>query len=435
MSDHLSKENIERYQQHLMEPLELLAASDHIAGCGICRQHLNSGNRLKTAVESLQDYLQTTQPNHLLYEQLADYVDNDLGEVDLEIIESHLQLCEQCRAEVDDLRAFKTSDVIHSQKGRAVPPALHIKDKLTTFWKNPVYPITLLIIWTAVAVLLSWWVATLALRKEITGLQSQVSELQRTNSELESQVATIAELQNQLQQSQTPVTPSKFSDVIYDAGDVIALDEQGGIIGLDSIPSPYQQIVKTALMTGRVEMPEEVKRLREGAGTLRGASSEGNPFTVIRPTGTVIQTTTPTFKWHPLSGASSYTVSIYDSNYKKVATSQDIKTTQWTVSPPLEPDRVYSWKVTAIREGKEITTPAPPAPESKFKVLDQTRANELKHLKQTYASSHLLLGILYKQSGLLEDALRELKLLAARNPKSKITQKLLSDARAAGLKD
>ena len=200
---------------------------------------------------------------------------------------------------------------------------------------------------------------------------------------------------------------------------------------MDSIPSPYQQVVKGALMTGRVEMPEEVHELIGKAGAFRGSSSEGNPFTVVSPIGTVIQTATPTFKWHPLSGAVSYIVSIYDSNYNKVATSRELKTTQWAVGGPLEPDRVYSWQVAATREGEEITTPASPAPEAKFKVLDQTRANELKRLRQKYPNSHLLLGILYKQSGLLDDAERELILLAARNPKSKVAQKLLREAQAA----
>ena len=41
--------------------------------------------------------------------QIAAYVDNSVNETDLELVESHLEFCEQCHAEAQELRAFAAS--------------------------------------------------------------------------------------------------------------------------------------------------------------------------------------------------------------------------------------------------------------------------------------------------------------------------------------
>lgn len=46
------------------------------------------------------------------------------------------------------------------------------------------------------------------------------------------------------------------------------------------------------------------------------------------------------------------------------------------------------------------------------------------------AGSHLTLGVLYAQAGLLDDAERELQLLLRANPQSALAQKLLRGVRA-----
>ena len=62
-------------------------------------------------------------------------------------------------------------------------------------------------------------------------------------------------------------------------------------------------------------------------------------------------------------------------------------------------------------------------------VLDQTKANELAHAKNAGGKSHSTLGILYAQSGLLEDAEREFQTLLRANPQSTLVRKLLRNVR------
>jgi hypothetical protein len=45
-------------------------------------------------------------PEHLSYEQMTAYVDAISDDVDREIVESHVELCDRCAAELGDLAAF-----------------------------------------------------------------------------------------------------------------------------------------------------------------------------------------------------------------------------------------------------------------------------------------------------------------------------------------
>lgn len=158
--------------------------------------------------------------------------------------------------------------------------------------------------------------------------------------------------------------------------------------------------------------------------------SEDRTFSLIGPIGTVVKTDRPTLRWQPLSGATSYAITVYDSDFNKVTSSQPQPGTEWTPSQPLERGGIYSWQVTAIKDGKEVISPAPPAPDAKFKVLAKSKARELDQAKQAYRESHLVLGILYQRAGLLDDAEREFKTLYAANPKSQSARKLLRDVKS-----
>ena len=93
--------------------------------------------------------------------------------------------------------------------------------------------------------------------------------------------------------------------------------------------------------------------------------------------------------------------------------------------------RVYSWQVSASKDGQEVSSPAPPAPEAKFKVLEQTQADELARVRQQVADSHLTLGLVYARAGLLDDAERELQALAEANRDSAVERNLLRSVKTA----
>jgi len=137
----------------------------------------------------------------------------------------------------------------------------------------------------------------------------------------------------------------------------------------------------------------------------------------------------PAFRWSRFEGANGYVVEVYDEQFKLVTSSPQVTTVSWTATQPLPRGHVYSWQVKAVKDGQETTVPRPPAPQAKFRVIDQGKANELAKAKRAYSSSHLTLGLLYADAGLLREAEHEFRLLQKANPQSEIVKKLLRQVR------
>jgi hypothetical protein len=62
-------------------------------------------------------------------------------------------------------------------------------------------------------------------------------------------------------------------------------------------------------------------------------------------------------------------------------------------------------------------------------VIDQAKMNEIDRARHAYGSSHLTLGLLYAEAGLLREAEQEFRLLQKANPQSEIARKLLRQVR------
>ncbi|MEN3334823.1 MAG: hypothetical protein V7641_4188 [Blastocatellia bacterium] len=436
MSEHLSEQQLERYRQRTIPPAELITATDHLAICEACRQQLGGADQLRNAFVALGPALHAAasrEPAHLLPEQMSEYVANEMDAVDRDVADSHLEFCEPCNSEIRHLRKLKTSLVSFPVKDGASVQSPARSGRLPAFRGSPAYQIPLQV--AAALTLLLVCLFVFMLRRQVVDLRAQVSELQRTNEVLQNQAASVADLQSQLAQLQQAqaqllsVSP-EIVVALYDGGGLVTLDKQGNLAGLKTLPPSYEQLTKTALTTQHVKPPPTLAELIGKPEKLMGGSAAQNAFSLLTPVGTILQTDRPTFRWSPLGGATSYTVTIYDADAKQVATSQPLSATEWSVPTSLARGGLYSWEVTAIKEGKEITSPTPPALPAKFKVLEQAKLDEINHAKQTYPNAHLILGILYAQAGLLDDAEREFKALVVANPHSSVANQLLRSSQS-----
>ena len=227
-------------------------------------------------------------------------------------------------------------------------------------------------------------------------------------------------------------TPEATQEVLLALNDGprrVVIDEQGNLTGLDELSPAHRQAVKNALATQQVGNSSTLSGLGGKRGELRGTNN-GSSFAPLNPVGKIILTTRPTLFWSKLDGATDYRVVIYDSNFNPVSSSPQLTNQSWVVPHVLDRGEIYSWQVIATKDGQEVKTPVPPAPEAKFKVLEQGRANELNRARQSYGGSHLTLGVLYAQAGLLDEAEREFGLLLKANPDSKVARNLLRNTRA-----
>jgi hypothetical protein len=190
-------------------------------------------------------------------------------------------------------------------------------------------------------------------------------------------------------------------------------------------------MIRNALTSQRLEKPPLLAGLGRHDSLLRkGGDSRGGRFPVINPVGIVILSDRPTFRWAPLEGATGYVVEVFDDKLNQVLTSPQGADTSWRATKSLERGGIYSWQVTAIKGGEEFSSPRPPAPLAKFRILDETMANEIVQSQRDYASSHLALALVYTKAGLLDEAVREFRELHKANPNSAISRRLLAGAQA-----
>jgi hypothetical protein len=201
------------------------------------------------------------------------------------------------------------------------------------------------------------------------------------------------------------------------------LDEDGKLSGAEHLPAAYQELLKKTLSNSRIEKSAQLQGLTRPPSSLMGSDNGQNAFAVLDPLGNVLLSNRPTFRWSGLEGATGYVVEVYDEKFNAVATSPQLTSLTWTTT--LSRGNVYSWQVKAMKDGQEIKSPRPPAPQAKFRILDQAKANEIANARRSYPSSHLTLGLLYAQAGLLREAEQEFRLLQRANPNSDLARNLL----------
>jgi hypothetical protein len=224
--------------------------------------------------------------------------------------------------------------------------------------------------------------------------------------------------------------PAPVRIALDDGGRRVTLDDAGRLDGLPAMSEKDEAAVRVALETGRLETPAFLAELVEKPGTLLGTTNDTDRLSLVGPMGTAVETDRPTLRWKPLRGASSYTAAVFDAQLDPVATSPPSSGTAWTPPTPLPRGRDYTWQVTARLGDREVSAPAPPAPEARFRVLEESLATDVAHARQAYAGSHLALGLAYARAGLLDEAQRELQALVSLNPESPIARELLQQVQA-----
>ena len=218
---------------------------------------------------------------------------------------------------------------------------------------------------------------------------------------------------------------------LNDGAGQVVLDGNGKLSGVDYLPPGYQQMIKNALTSERLEKSPLLAALVRSDSLLRkGGGNQGARFSVITPVGKVMLSDRPTFSWSPLEGATGYVVEIYDDKLNQIIISPQLTDTSWTPPQSLKRGGIYSWQVTASKGGEEIISPRSPAPPARFRILDQTLANEIVQAQRGYTSSHLTLALIYAKAGLIDEAEQEFRELQRANPNSTIPRRLLADLQA-----
>ena len=417
MTEHLSPAQIENYHGRKLAPEELLSVDDHLAGCAECRRSVGSALNHDAVALYTDLASETAVGQHPTFEQSAAYVDGLLTGEERQMIEDHLASCAQCAPLVADLRAFRNQ--IAPELDREYRPGGVSGAKAEGVGAPASWPHRRAAALPPPFSKVPWWgyAAPALLLLAVAGWMAW----RATPKQVPPRIATTSPTPGP---SPTPETAPVLAR-LNDAGGQVALDAQGRLAGVDQWPSAYQQLAQDALSNQRVERSPLLAGLSRPGSSLMGGDDEGRRFAVIEPAGKVVLTDRPTFRWSKLDGATGYVVEVYDAQFNPAASSPRLTATRWT-APPLARGQVYSWQVKAIRDGQEFIAPGPPAPQAKFRILDQAAATEIARVRRDYGSSHLLLGLLYARAGLLAEAEQELRMLQQANPDSEVARKLLA---------
>jgi predicted anti-sigma-YlaC factor YlaD len=436
LSDHLNQTQIKGYGRRPLPAAEWLFVSDHLSVCEACRRRVEdlvddeaTYLALKSGVFDETDARSSSvERAHLTFEQMAGFIDEAVAAEDLQVVKDHLAWCEECETAVDDLRAFKDQVAPELERENRPPPMgaaaegrwRRLVAVMASFRPKspaPVFGSALAIILLAAAGSLGW------------------RALQGSRARLEVVVTapTPSVSPSGLPDSTSEGASTAVIARLNDGGGQVTLDREGKLFGADHLPPAYRRMIERALTDQEIERSPLLAGLTQPGSMSRGdGGARRGAFSVIEPVGVVTFSDHPTFHWSRLDGATGYVVEVYDERFDPAATSPQVIDTSWTPPQSLKRGGIYYWQVKAVKDGREFKSPRPPAPQAKFRILDEARANELAKARRAYASSRLTLGLLYAKAGLLNEAELEFHALLKANPDSALARRLLSKSTTRG---
>lgn len=389
---HLSSDEIAQYLGGASPPADLLRADDHLAACEACRHRLDTAERVAAGVTALRESFQIDAAEHPPHDQITAYVDGTSNEIDRGLIEAHVETCRTCAEDVEDLRSVRSS----------VSTVVPIRSRKPVWYAAAGFAAA-----AALAAILVWTGRNPA-QPNIDAGRNRPTEITASSG--------------------TPAA-SPILVALKDGIGTVTLDASGVLAGIPALAPDDRDLIVAALRTGRVEIPSTIVALRGRPGVLLGPPGSAPPLRPLRPVATAVESARPLFEWTALPGATSYVVSVFDTDLDKIAESEPLSTLQWTPAQRLTLGRVYTWQMRAKTAAGEVVAPTPPAPEARFRVLAQTEADRVAAVRKDYGGSPLALGVLLAYAGLLDEAERPLEDILVANPSSREVQELLASVR------
>ena len=402
MDTHLSVDEIRSFRARSRTPQELDQMDDHLHSCAPCYQAFLGELEKIFPIEFDLDELAGMQVWHLEGEELFAYIEGRMDEFDFECAILHLEECGSCRGKVSV--AFED---------RLTSPELNESTlgKESSTWRGWLssYPLVsrarlrmagVAMLLLLVAGLIIWVV----LQSKPTTPQVVKVPSPQTPSPGHSTQQTLPS-----RPEQPPSSVDRNLGIAAGGkGPAAAAPKQYG-------PARLPAEIEEAMIAKDLHMPTAIETLdRTPSIAVRGSSSSIQSFNIVRPFATVISDDRPTFSWTALTGATSYTVAVYDAALHLVGTSQPLRATQWSMRDRLEAGVVYTWIVTALKDGQEIIAPAAPA-RAEFKILAKSEATKLNRITSRTVSNAVR-GVLYAEVGLLDESENEFQCHLAKRP-------------------
>jgi hypothetical protein len=417
---HPSKQQIESYSGRRLSADESATVNEHLSGCEACYQQFiaSLASKIKFPVEIDPCQWGSFREEHLLDEEVEDYVESRLQDYEFRRANLHIRLCPRCKHDVQSFAEIR--DSINRSLARRYAPVkgpsvLQKYHSSFIHWSPPIPArIAFLILLTLIPAVVLWS----ALRAGDQGRQATAARPAEGESLLPAPIPQVS----------SPALSRQPGTGTRPGGRSIRESFDSGFTASPDKSRSSRQEIESALISKDVVMPPVIEAFDRLAPVARSADKNDDSFTALRPFSTVISEDQPTFRWTALSGAATYTVSLYDANLHLVKTSGPLTETWWLVPEPLRRGPVYTWTVRAIKDGKEVFAPGPPT-RAEFKIIEESELIKL-HYRIKGIISHAARGILFAQVGLLDEAETEFQNHLALRPADGRAKKLLETIRS-----
>lgn len=298
---HPGEAALRAYREGALAPDELLAVDDHLALCAACRATGGAAAAVRRFAEGLGGA-------HLAYEAMERHVDGRSSPEEQAATAAHIDFCEACRAELDDLARFRT-----------------VQRRGTGRWGS-------LAAAAAAAAALAAGIAGIVALRDPHPVRTPVPPVSP-------RVAV------------TPVRPPAVADPFQ-------------------LLDPSLRQAASALESGTLVSAGLLESLRDPPGQQRaGDGPEDRLPRLLEPVGAVVESDRPVFRW---SGTATVRVQVFDREYRLVAESPALREASWRVPSRLRRGALYRWQLAVRNDGgEESIAPAPPAAAARFRVLDE----------------------------------------------------------------
>jgi hypothetical protein len=438
---HLEAEQLKKYVERQLSSDEMTQAILHLDGCLKCFNNLQkmfpalSDQDREVSFDALTAEKEGTDIFHLDYEEhLRPFVDFETDAVTREIIESHLQNCPVCARELRELREFSDSLKLRTLKKE--------NSSLTPTFDSTAGHRSLRLLGghflrlslPAAAVLILGFGGWLVWRQSETPrviVENQtpnntpkISENKNISDPLpENTLPENSESSPAIKARNPPVptrendsdnkTSKKPSKTVSTESPVRELTENERILA--ALPPNLRPQFQKAVQTRTITLPAFIAELRED-GSFRGKSSDGRNQ-ILSPNAQAVRNLYPIFKWQKFADPGEhYVVTIYDRDFNQIFVSENLRTTEWKLTVPLERGKIYKWQVKAENSSQAYS--------AQFKVLDENAALRVQTIENAASFSPIARGIGYASEGLLGEAAEEFQKEIRRNPRGKLAKDL-----------
>ena len=278
---------------------------------------------------------------HVSHEDLEAYANGRLASTRLSSCQTHLDSCEACRAELEDVRTLQTELASFSrpEASRSQPERLRRRRSLALPLTASVAAILVAGVGTIV-----WW---------------------RHGSLSAHKTSVAVSVARSAAPSAVPVAPATSPALA--AAPALATSPSLVASHMPTASArpaaPNALVIPTSLPARAAPPAPTTASLQSRDAHLAATPPAANTgFSLLGPFGEPTSETRPQFSWQPLPGAIGYRVTIVDLSLHPVQHSPALRATTWRPRRALAHGRTYLWQVTATLHGGAKIVASSPTP-------------------------------------------------------------------------